>query len=158
MKERTRKWVDHFRHESIDPLVTSEPEDIHDKAKATVELENMNKRTRKWVDHLRHESIDPLIPSEFSAETSPPDIKSARIMYNEEDSRGNLRKQETNPDSKDIQNRFTKHLGSLYSLQILQEDDKVTESNTKGKNSDERKVDQSKQKISDPLSLSRFET
>ena len=78
--------------------------------------------------------------------------------YSKEDSRDNLRKQETNPDSKDVQNRFTEHLGSLDSLQILQEDDKATESNTKRKYSDERKVDQSKQKISDPLSLSRFET
>ena len=51
MKVRTRKWVDHFRHESIDPLVTSEPRYIHDKAKATVELTNMNERTMKWVDH-----------------------------------------------------------------------------------------------------------
>ena len=75
-----------------------------------------------------------------------------------EDSCGSLGKQEINPDSKDVQNRFTEHLGSFDSLQILQEDNKETESNTKGKNSYERKVDQSKRKISDPLSLSRFKT
>ena len=61
-----------------------------------------------------------------------------------EDSCGNLKKQEVNPDSKDVQNKITEQLESLNSLQELQEDDKATELNTKGKNSDKRKVDQSK--------------
>ena len=55
---------------STNPLITSESEDIRDKAKVMVELANMNERTRKWVDHEYmdhgymdhgHESTEPLV-------------------------------------------------------------------------------------------------
>ena len=44
MKVTTRKWVDHLRHESIDPIIALESEDICDKAKVMVESANMKKK------------------------------------------------------------------------------------------------------------------
>ena len=69
---------------------------------------------------------------------------------------GSLREEEINPESKDVQNKILKQQGSSGPLQKLQdsdnkEDDKANELDLKGKNSDERKVDQS----IGPLSLSK---
>ena len=48
-------------------------------------------------------------------------------MYRNSFSYGHLKKHETIPGSKDMQNKVTKQSGSFNSLQKLQEDDKATE-------------------------------